>query len=390
MTIIQEATPQSTTTTIPALEDRQIDMPDELLGQSPYLGGPGFPGTIDSAGVPELEGYYWSVDTGGPTRSAPVVLGNTVIVGGGDGSVWAIGTDGSIQNRFPMAGPIEAPIAIGEVKLGGVGSDGTTRAFIAADVTGSVVARWASGQEIWTADVGERVTTTPIITGDAVVVAAASGRLYGLSPGEGDIVWRYPGEDQTEIGEVAVSPVHADGVVYVAGDNVVVAIDAATGTELCTASSSDVGSAPGTIAGGYVYSPTGASIHIMSERECQFRTSGGVATVPMNVQTITSPAIDGDNLYVGSGQLFTASSVVDGTATFSSVDLGSQVSSSPVIADGIIYVGTAGGTLFALDQTDGTVLWRFDTGTAIDAPVAVIDDAVFLFTGDGRLIALGG
>ena len=123
---------------------------------------------------------------------------------------------------------------------------------------------------------------------------------------------------------------------------------------------------------------------------CNFRSDGGRASIPMNVETITSPAIADDVMYVGSGQLLTAFSVIDGTDYFTAVPLGSRVTGSPIVAGDIVYTSTSGRELFALDRHTGEILWRVKADGIVDAPVAVIDDAVFVLTADGKLIALGG
>ncbi len=64
---------------------------------------------------------------------------------------------------------------------------------------------------------------------------------------------------------------------------------------------------------------------------------------------------------------------------------------SPVTEDGIVYVSSHDGYLYALDAPTGRRLWRFRGGGACAAP-AVVDGAVYLssvyLNGDGSLYAL--
>ncbi|CAE7539257.1 afsK, partial [Symbiodinium pilosum] len=46
-------------------------------------------------------------------------------------------------------------------------------------------------------------------------------------------------------------------------------------------------------------------------------------------------------------------------------DAGSPIKSSPIISDGNIYFGSDNGTFFALSETDGSFVFRFETGAAI-------------------------
>ncbi|MEA2596417.1 MAG: hypothetical protein QOF01_2886 [Thermomicrobiales bacterium] len=72
-----------------------------------------------------------------------------------------------------------------------------------------------------------------------------------------------------------------------------------------------------------------------------------------------------------------------------SVDVGGAVSGTPVVAGGIVYVGSHTGTLYALDLATGTSRWTYDTGAAVREPnldvdlgilgsAAVVDVTVFV------------
>ncbi|HJU37983.1 MAG TPA: PQQ-binding-like beta-propeller repeat protein [Tahibacter sp.] len=65
--------------------------------------------------------------------------------------------------------------------------------------------------------------------------------------------------------------------------------------------------------------------------------------------------------------------------------LGGQVYASPVVADGIAYVGTTGGVLNAVDVRDGKTAWTFSTGRPIFGAVAVTADAVYVAADNGFL-----
>ncbi len=76
--------------------------------------------------------------------------------------------------------------------------------------------------------------------------------------------------------------------------------------------------------------------------------------------------------------------------------------SSPALAGGKLYVGSADGTLYALDPASGREIWRFDTeGHALESgkfgfdrrtiqsSPAVADGRVFVGSRDGFLYARG-
>jgi outer membrane protein assembly factor BamB len=49
--------------------------------------------------------------------------------------------------------------------------------------------------------------------------------------------------------------------------------------------------------------------------------------------------------------------------------------SSPVVANGMVYVGTVNGTLYALDAVTGVLKWRYTTG--ISSSPAVVNGMVY-------------
>lgn len=68
--------------------------------------------------------------------------------------------------------------------------------------------------------------------------------------------------------------------------------------------------------------------------------------------------------------------------------LGGSVYASPVVADGVAYVGTTAGIVEAVDTRDGESLWRFVAGAPIYGSVALGADAVYVVADNGTLFRL--
>lgn len=73
----------------------------------------------------------------------------------------------------------------------------------------------------------------------------------------------------------------------------------------------------------------------------------------------------------------------------STVDAGSAISGAPVVAGSTVYFGTEDGLAIAVDADSGEELWRWQTGNFVRSSPAVVERAVFVGSGDGRLYALG-
>jgi outer membrane protein assembly factor BamB len=62
--------------------------------------------------------------------------------------------------------------------------------------------------------------------------------------------------------------------------------------------------------------------------------------------------------------------------------------SSPVFADGLIYVGSFDGNVYALDANDGKVVWKFKTGAKVRATPTIFNGVVYIGSWDGKSYAL--
>ena len=65
-----------------------------------------------------------------------------------------------------------------------------------------------------------------------------------------------------------------------------------------------------------------------------------------------------------------------------------MVNSSPAVADGVVYVGSWDGRLYALDAETGQEKWRFKTDGQVYSSPAVAGGMVYIGSLDGRLYAL--
>lgn len=57
------------------------------------------------------------------------------------------------------------------------------------------------------------------------------------------------------------------------------------------------------------------------------------------------------------------------------------------VANGVVYVGSDDGNVYALNATTGAELWSFDTGGTVSSP-AVADGTVYVGSGNGEVYAL--
>lgn len=116
-------------------------------------------------------------------------------------------------------------------------------------------------------------------------------------------------------------------------------------------------------------------------------------------RTLASPAVIGGLAYVpiDDGTLLALNirdgsvrwTTVIGTRTFlRQVDNWDVYQSSPTMADGVVYIGSADGRIYAISASDGKEKWHFQTNHVVRATPAVAAGRVFCGSFDGKVYAL--
>jgi outer membrane protein assembly factor BamB len=68
---------------------------------------------------------------------------------------------------------------------------------------------------------------------------------------------------------------------------------------------------------------------------------------------------------------------------------GSQVESSPAVANGLVYIGSDDNRVCALDGRTGAKLWVYITGNSVFSSPAVANGMVYVGSRDGYVYAFG-
>ena len=61
------------------------------------------------------------------------------------------------------------------------------------------------------------------------------------------------------------------------------------------------------------------------------------------------------------------------TTTLNTID-----ASSPAIVNGVLYIGTDNGTIYALNTADGSIIWEYVTSGAVKTSPTVVDGVVYV------------
>jgi len=233
---------------------------------------------------------------------------------------------------------------------------------------------------LWTYNTFAPVVSSPAVVDGVVYIGSDNSDVIALNATSGVQIWNY---SITPVFPVYSSPAVDNGVVYVGSMNSnVYALNATNGAQIWSYNTrGPVASSPAVV-GGVVYIGSGGGISYIyalnatnGAKLWSYPTSGYII--------MSSPAVVGGDVYIGSTKGLTqthgsvyALNATAGTLLWNYTTNG-RVTSSPTVANGVVYVGDADGNVYALDAANGGKLWNYSAGGAVEMSPAVADGWVY-------------
>jgi len=106
---------------------------------------------------------------------------------------------------------------------------------------------------------------------------------------------------------------------------------------------------------------------------------------------VGSPVVAGGILYVGSadGNLYAIDTATGKLAWDRPLyESGDDIWATPLVDDGVVYIGSFDRNLYALNATDGTMLWAFEAKGAIVATPLIYSDTIYIGSFDREFYAI--
>lgn len=295
---------------------------------------------------------------GGPRTTAVAIYGAPVVrdkedeklvfIGGYDGKVRAFLFQGnSLRNEprwiYPREGTIGAPIVGGLVvaqdKLYFASSNGKVYALNAAD-----------GFKEWEFEAGDKIWSTPVIDGETLYIGCFDRSLYALNTTDGTEKWHF----ETG-GAIATTPVVYDNRVYFGSfDRYFYAVNAISGQKIWRFPASD---------------------------EAEDMPSNWFWAKPLlHSGIIYAPCLDG-KVYAFDAE--SGDKIIE-------FDLGSPISSSPVLVGSLVVAATQKGNVYTLDTANNQQkqLAILEEDEKVYAPLFAHQGTVYVHAASDKLYAI--
>lgn len=312
----------------------------------------------------------WSLETGGFVDAPVVRDGDELFVGGWDGTFYAFDSRGEIRWRREL----------GEAVDGGAALDGEhvyvqtwgRRVFALDRDNGRV--RWRFDYPPSTADDHRQGGLTRV--GELLLVPAWNGTLYALAASSGELRWAL------NIGQPLRSTpvVTEDGLFVASGDGTLAAVGF-DGTLLWRIEhESPLLGTPAPAAGGpLVVERTGRLGAYNADGNSRWRRELGESCY------YAAPLVaDGELFLATAGGALWKLDAVTGAVIWRRAGLG-PVYATPTLHDGRLLVGDNDGVLHVIGADGGDVVATWTVGGAIQSPPLVVGDLLIFGARDGRV-----
>ena len=272
---------------------------------------------------------------------------------------------------------------------------------------------------LWTFQCEDEVRGAPLYFDGAIYIGAYDHNLYSLNAADGNLKWKFA----TDGGVVTRPAVFDDNIFIGSEDQRLHVVSARTGKIVWTYyTEGRVHSSP-RIAEGHVFIGSDDhyihAVNLVSGRAAwRFETAAPVRSTAFVTQDMVYVGCENGDFYCVDfrGELkwhykakmaVTSSPwVADGIVYFTSLDstlyaldaragwviwrfrLGKGSISSPYLTDGLIFVGSADGHIYAVDAHTAKEVWRFKTDHQVSSSPAIYKDALYCGSADGNLYCI--
>lgn len=370
---------------------------DPLQGQV-HRGNLQRTGLFTATGVTQQASLKWKFKTGGAVYSSPVVVSNIMYVGSFDGKIYALDAQSGAQRWVVTTGD----------KVAGSAAVANGVVYIMTEAGYLLALNAQTGSNIWSYATGQKSCNSPAVISNVVytmtgdpdaheqIGMSSPSQLVAINAATGSNIW------SVSVGANGMAAVATDGQYLYAGmDNWQSYFSITNGARLFDI---DMGHQArlfaGTVVGsnGWWYAPATMRGSIKGMQAST--TKWTAATLATNLafelysgglfgyEIIGDPALAGGLILAGcnDGALHTFNATNGVTNwMFQTSD---KIQTAPSVANGRVYFGGWNGNFYCVSLTNGAQQWSYNLGSNINSSAWVADNTVYVGCDDGAVYCL--
>lgn len=285
----------------------------------------------------------WSRNLGNLV-SYPVIVNNRIFVMAGVMLYALNGTTGAT-----LWGPIEVGgargVAYDSGRVFAVDRDGLLRAFDAA-----------TGTQAWSRELSGQLFSSPPTAKDGTVYVNGFPTLHAVSAQDGSIKW-----STLNAGGFNSAPAVTANAVYVSYSCDVFSLSPSTGAIIWRL--------PSSCGGGGGRTPVfyNSRLYVRNNDLGNIAIDAATGIPVAEIEALPAPAFHGSTGFFLNFTTLEARDVLSGTLKWSFTGDGT-LSSAPMVVNGVVYIGSLSGKLYALDENTGSNIWTGTVGAAVNRP----------------------
>jgi outer membrane protein assembly factor BamB len=230
---------------------------------------------------------------------------------------------------------------------------------------------------------GVAIYGTPAVSGDLVYIGGYNGKIYAYSIGSMEMRWVYPREGNLE--PIVSGAVVTQDKVYIGGsDGKLYALDAATGDKQWEFDTGDKIWSTSSVSNGILFIGSfDNKLYALSaddgSKEWEFETGGAI---------ISTPLVHNGIVYAGSfDRHLYAIDAADGSLRWKFMGE-NWFWANPVVYDNTIYAGCLDSRVYALRADTGDKVAEFDLGSPVSSSPVVVDSRIIFVSSEGVVFTI--
>ncbi len=248
-----------------------------------------------------------------------------------------------------------------------------------APAAGKAAAPTGEVTPVWVFKCEDEIRGNPLVVNNAVYVGVYDNNLYAVNATEGKLLWKYA----TDGGLPGSPAIHQDLLFIGSEDKRLHAISAKSGKIQWTYyTEGPVRSSPRVAEGHIFIGSDDAHLHAVN-----LATGRRAWRIQATDAIRCRPAVSTDRVYFGceSGEFYCADF---GGETKWRQKAKRALTSSPLLHQGVLYVGSMDGQVYAFNAQDGWPVWRFRANKPVISSAAVDGNLLFIGSVDNSLYAV--